>query len=171
MWDSWGQFPEERHRLLQLLQASDRKTLLLSGDVHHGELSAAGSILEATSSGLTHECSQHLYGSICRPLLEGFAKHRLSPKAYYIGRNYGTIDLSSDHPHVNIHNVSDGSVVLSSPLNSRLAAGPAVPCLDGHLLPLACSVLLAVTGGMILGFRHRRRNAKGKGDPTTSRTR
>jgi alkaline phosphatase D len=62
--ESWGHFPEERERLIKLLnQVEEKKSvILLSGDVHHSEILDAsrgvrkseGRIIEVTSSGLTH---------------------------------------------------------------------------------------------------------------------
>ena len=69
--ESWGHYPEERFRLLQLLNNNVRKgaaVVILSGDVHHGELldsstglrlngnwnEGDGRIIEVTTSGLTH---------------------------------------------------------------------------------------------------------------------
>jgi alkaline phosphatase D len=68
--ESWGHFPEERIRLLKLLNniKDGAGVIILSGDVHHGEIldSSAGlklngdwneddgRIIEVTSSGMTH---------------------------------------------------------------------------------------------------------------------
>ena len=70
--ESWGHYPRERLRLLQLLNEKIQKgsaVVLLSGDVHHGEIldssqslrvknrywdDSSGRIIEVTSSGLTH---------------------------------------------------------------------------------------------------------------------
>lgn len=49
--ETWGVFPRERARLLSLL--STRKSLILSGDVHYGELSRIDDLYEFTSSGLS----------------------------------------------------------------------------------------------------------------------
>ena len=64
MMESWGQFPEERERFLKLLNKLEegKSVVLLSGDVHHGEIMdsslgvrrSVGRIIEVTSSGLTH---------------------------------------------------------------------------------------------------------------------
>eukprot|EP00984_Skeletonema_dohrnii_P008865 scaffold3303_cov93-Skeletonema_dohrnii-CCMP3373.AAC.5 len=61
--ESWGHFPDERERLLKLINPV-AGLVLLSGDVHHAEISStkhnikskASSIIEVTSSGLTHSC-------------------------------------------------------------------------------------------------------------------
>lgn len=56
MTESWGQFPEERKRLLSIL--NQKRVAIISGDVHHAEVLVAGGgsgkLLEVTSSGLTH---------------------------------------------------------------------------------------------------------------------
>jgi alkaline phosphatase D len=64
MFETWGQFPKERNRLLSLLNAvkENKSVVLLSGDVHHGEIldssvgvkKSMGRTIEVTSSGLTH---------------------------------------------------------------------------------------------------------------------
>ena len=59
-WESWANIPHERSRLLGLIQKfSKTPTFLISGDVHRGEMAQVKldnglSILEVTSSGLTH---------------------------------------------------------------------------------------------------------------------
>lgn len=88
--ESWGQFPQEKERLWNLLRShystSDDATntnrpapvLFLSGDVHHGEISGKNGYFEITSSGLTHHCGQNdtLYGPLCEPILKTFSNHR-----------------------------------------------------------------------------------------------
>ena len=96
--ESWGHFPTEQQRLVNLLERHRQKggapVVLLSGDVHHSEfLSPTPGLLEITSSGMTHHCGQGLYGPLCKPLLEGFNENRKSPKGYYIGMNYGTLTM------------------------------------------------------------------------------
>jgi Phosphodiesterase/alkaline phosphatase D len=64
MFETWGQFPQERKRLLGLLNSVEeqKSVVLLSGDVHHGEIldssvgvkRSMGRTIEVTSSGLTH---------------------------------------------------------------------------------------------------------------------
>uniref|UniRef100_A0A7S4HVT3 PhoD-like phosphatase metallophosphatase domain-containing protein n=1 Tax=Odontella aurita TaxID=265563 RepID=A0A7S4HVT3_9STRA len=89
--ESWGHFPEERARLLGVLNGA-RGAVLLSGDVHHSEVLDAGAavavapsssgeerrrgILEVTSSGLTHSCVEPFYGGVCAPILDAFSAHR-----------------------------------------------------------------------------------------------
>ena len=80
--ESWGHFPAERDRLIQLLsQKTKSLVFLLSGDVHHAEILDPMPLmehrfLEITSSGLTHDCSKGLYGKVCQPLLDTFTRHR-----------------------------------------------------------------------------------------------
>ncbi|MDF1702263.1 MAG: alkaline phosphatase D family protein [Planctomycetota bacterium] len=57
--DEWGNYPRDRMRLFKLLESAEvRGVLLLSGNVHFGELSGlkrdAYPLLEFTASGLTH---------------------------------------------------------------------------------------------------------------------
>jgi alkaline phosphatase D len=89
--ESWGHFPIEKRRLLQLLQQIQPSNLLfLSGDVHMAELSAAKLTtttteavnypthwIEITSSGMTHSCRGNMITKVLCPLMTKlFAKHR-----------------------------------------------------------------------------------------------
>ena len=60
-WEAWANLPHERTKLLNLIQEySKTPTVVISGDVHRGEMARvplgdkAPSVLEVTSSGLTH---------------------------------------------------------------------------------------------------------------------
>jgi alkaline phosphatase D len=178
--ESWGQFPRERDRLVALLESHSRRygsvVTVLSGDVHHGEILTPQPLdtheetpfVEVTSSGLTHDCSKHIYGYLCRPLLTLFGRHRRAtvPPEYYIGRNYGTVTIdwangttTTTAVQVQVHDVVTGATVLTTGWrSSRASARPAMaelspppplmvqPCMDGHLLPVAWSLaVLAVT--------------------------
>jgi alkaline phosphatase D len=165
--ETWGHFPLERAKLLQLISDSRaRGVVLLSGDVHHGEIldpwanweksgaDTFSSLLEVTSSGMTHTCTKGLYGALCRPLLDAFASHRQRPDAYYTGRNFGilTIDWSQATFTVNVLD-QDGRGVLSTgpqKFNQRALTPKevlAVPdCVDGHL---QTSVFVAIVAGLL----------------------
>lgn len=97
--ESWGHFPAERQRLLDLLnKTSPLGLLLLSGDVHMGEFmsgSASSEVLEVTSSGLTHTCSGGLVpGFVCSAVVRMFGAARYTGgPAYYSGRNFATVDF------------------------------------------------------------------------------
>lgn len=60
-YEKWANFPKSRNRLFNLLQKNqDKKFILLSGDLHTGEISRitpegfSSPLYEHTSSGLTH---------------------------------------------------------------------------------------------------------------------
>lgn len=169
--ESWGQFPTERERLIRLLlHAGNRGSAVtvLSGDVHHGEILDPfpsqphhNSFVEVTSSGLTHDCSKHIYGAMCQPLLEMFNGHRFrtsdkGSKNYYIGRNYGTvnIDWEAATVEVQVHNVTSGAAVLTTgarPLRTTYNnvwtendVHSVLPCMNGHLVPVVSTALLAL---------------------------
>jgi len=132
--ESWGHFPRAKTRLFNLLQQHRPPGLVfLSGDVHHAELSRATQqqlrlahegapfvtegfereIVEITSSGLTHTCSDSLLTRYICPLMlkyaynygpvdrnstdasSGHSGHRLTPDSFHIGRNFGI--LSTRH--------------------------------------------------------------------------
>lgn len=176
--ESWGHFPKERTRLLSLLNRLEGGVILLSGDVHHGEIlktfdtqdeqegptrtSTNGGIMEVTSSGLTHSCSEPFYGRLCAPILDTFSSHRYKTgqvdKGYFTGRNFGSIDIdwgktnmghSTENQNipsmkVNVHD-HWGNLVLSTgshPLfqysshMSEKEIGNIPSCMDGHLIPI-----------------------------------
>lgn len=86
--ESWGHFPAEKRRLLDMMKKHDPSGLMfLSGDVHHGELSRVQVLrekgeslwVEMTSSGLTHTCGDSMFNRIlCPKMLKTFAEHRLT---------------------------------------------------------------------------------------------
>lgn len=139
--EGWGHFPRERKRLLQVLLRGSKGRqavpglVVLSGDVHHAEISdpaaALGdrkggkeknTFLEVTSSGLTHHCKEPFYGRLCEPLLNTYKAHRYdnvdlenhhNGEMFFIGRNYGTMEIDWDNQilEVYVHDV-DGNEVL-----------------------------------------------------------
>tara|TARA_Y100001954_G_scaffold188062_1_gene201382 strand:- start:1919 stop:2983 length:1065 start_codon:yes stop_codon:yes gene_type:complete len=78
-WESWANIPHERSKLLALIKKfSKTPTFLISGDVHRGEMAQVKlenglSVLEVTSSGLTHATRRvppnkhRLYKPILKP--------------------------------------------------------------------------------------------------------
>lgn len=149
--EGWCHFPSERKRLLRLFRQTPG-ALLLSGDVHYAEiLNAPGGLVEVTSSGLTHVCTKHIYGPICKPLLQTFHAHRKDKEAFYIGRNFGSlsIDWSARKMKVTIHNATSGAVVLQTdsisidqtPYFSEEELEQIPTCMDGHLIPLAVAFM------------------------------
>ena len=143
--ESWGHFPRERERLLRLLSGVPG-LVILSGDVHHAEISSTaakktrdeeggiangGAFVEVTSSGLTHSCVEPIYGGLCGPILDAFPAHRArggnardpgSP-SYFTGRNFGSIEIdrASGTFRVRVHD-ADGDVVLSTTCGMGAAA-------------------------------------------------
>ena len=134
--ESWGHFPIERERLLTLINPLSG-LVLLSGDVHHAEISTTkhvnnnsktssttdGAIIEVTSSGLTHSCDGGWYGPWCKPILDHFPKHRFqggsvasnTDPSYFTKKNFGSIsiDWTTRKFYVKVHNES-GQVVLNT---------------------------------------------------------
>ncbi|KAJ8607865.1 hypothetical protein CTAYLR_008903 [Chrysophaeum taylorii] len=51
--ESWANMPREKERLLAALEGASGQVIILSGDVHYGEVSVLGSLTEVTASGLT----------------------------------------------------------------------------------------------------------------------
>ena len=163
--ESWGHFPAERARLLKLLNTVPG-LIILSGDVHHAEVSTTskvynpqrrnqGSIIEVTSSGLTHSCSgPRIYGPLCEPILDLFPKHRfergnvkdVSAPSYYTGLNFGSIDFDWKARlfEVKVHN-EHGDIVLSTGNIGMDIIGnmtvrdlaSVTKCIDGHFYAAA----------------------------------
>jgi alkaline phosphatase D len=162
--ESWGHFPKERDRLLKMINTVSG-LVLLSGDVHHAEISTTrksstrssttegGAIIEVTSSGLTHSCEGGWYGPLCKPILDRFPMHRFfggnldfsKDPSYYTKINFGSIsiDWNKREFFVKIHNESGNVVLNTGPLEMDAAANlsesevDAVPkCVDGHLIPV-----------------------------------
>lgn len=165
--ESWGHFPHERQRLLRLLKdRRDVPTVLLSGDVHHAEVIEPfpDTLMEVTSSGLTHSCTKPFYGGLCEPLLRTFAAHRGKAREhdYYIGRNFGTVRVDWGSPggrfRVDVWNAAGNTSVLttgwkplgSSPPPSSVGSSLLPPwdidslpqVVDGHLIPKVRGLLV-----------------------------
>ena len=166
--EGWCHYPSERTRLLRMLQ-NVPGVILLSGDVHYAEiLDATPSITEVTSSGMTHVCTKHIYGPLCKPLLNTFKGHRSqqSVDGYYIQRNFGSleIDWESNTVEVKIHDALTGETVLSTTPLRIVSQKPQqmsdthleqIPtCMDGHLIQI---VFASVAGLVLLIFIWRRR--------------
>jgi len=80
--DEWGNYPLERKKLFELIQAPGiAGVVLLSGNAHFAELSrwdgGASPIFELTSSGLTH-------------VNEAYARH---PNRYRVGEPYADLNF------------------------------------------------------------------------------
>ena len=202
--ESWGHYPHELRQLSEyLLYAATRRhsgsvVTILSGDVHHGEIlnpfppihpissSSSSSeepyyyYLEVTSSGLTHDCSKHIYGIVCEPLLRTFHQHRhINKNNYYIGQNYGTINIDWIHQKVsiNVHDALTGMIQLSTGSRSfgvsqhlhhhhsidtnenttLLLLNSIIPCMDNHLVPYVyqgCMWIVLLLTTIILLYRY-----------------
>lgn len=165
--ESWGHFPDDRTRLMKLINGVSG-AVLISGDVHYAEILAPSdkaTFLEVTSSGLTHDCSMPFYGVLCKPLLEAFDAHRYQSKDnFYIGKNYGMlqVDWEGKTFEVLVHD-DKGSVVLRTGNmafeQDRMSDDEIEqiePVIDGHLIPMFLSLLVALNA-LILGFLIQRR--------------
>jgi PhoD-like phosphatase len=163
--ESWGQFPSEQRRMLNLLAPKRPGLVVLSGDVHHAEILNVSGVVEVTSSGLTHDCTGPFYGFLCEPILNTFASNRRSPSDYYAGRNFGhiSIDWNTRSMVVNVFALSGrgadsaersepepvlstGDVIFGNDneLSQPFHASDLAPCMDGHLQTRLASILLAL---------------------------
>jgi hypothetical protein len=101
---SWGRFPKELVRLVNLLETKRQQNMgsvtLLSGDIHRAKIleSQRSGSLEVTSSGLTHHRAQPKFcGRSCHPILSPFHRHHglQEPDAFFIGVNqHGVIQIN-----------------------------------------------------------------------------
>lgn len=109
--ESWGHFPRSKARLLDLLEThKPAGLLLLSGDVHMAELmgsqaSFQNTLVEVTSSGMTHTSSDEWIGPFHKLISYYFSHNRLpsSPmeqerSGSYRQVNFGTIDFVWGEP-------------------------------------------------------------------------
>jgi hypothetical protein len=135
--ESWGHFPASRRRLLELLRrVRPQGALLISGDVHFAEMMGAATqaaatptvtmpavqaasdrldviggssetVVEVTSSGLTHSCADgRVSRLLCSLSLRLFSGHRLDAR--------GLAVVGAAYPHVNF-----GSLAFSWPSPSN----------------------------------------------------
>jgi alkaline phosphatase D len=87
-YDSWGDFPADRKRLLKLVTSLEAPTLLLSGDRHFAELSVdfgqsiQSPLIDFTSSGMTH---------IYKGIVSEKNSHRIGSILH--DHNFGSIDI------------------------------------------------------------------------------
>jgi alkaline phosphatase D len=114
--ESWNEFPNEKKRLLDLVERSRARVVFLSGDVHHAEIIASPprcalpyELVEITSSGMTHGIldevpKKHGLRAFVRLLIPAFLPRWLWPdvgglqRARFIHRNWGevAIDFGDD---------------------------------------------------------------------------
>ena len=101
IFEGWGHFPYEKRRLLKLLESTNTKgAVLISGDVHHGEIAAERTAdgrvlaLEITASGATHSiATSKKTQKVYPPIIMRYHRQRLHPQQYYTGLNYGTLEI------------------------------------------------------------------------------
>ena len=183
--ESWGQYPSERQRLLELLASCQSRVVVVSGDVHaaeilgprHGASSQQSNepqepqlprIVEVTSSGLTHTCRKAgWYGwFLCDGLLSWFHQHRFGSQ-YFAGRNFGQllVNWTSRQVEVSIHDARSGKAVLSTGHlsldveeddTSTAAKWTAADCMDGHLIRPVLTVVVLLGTTIVVWWRRRR---------------
>jgi phosphodiesterase/alkaline phosphatase D-like protein len=127
VFESWGHFPAAKERFMKLLRnRAPRGLVLLSGDVHFAELLTSArdhtgtpscdDIVEVTASGMTHSCLSSTKTKLfCNPVLYFYDKHRLQHDSFYLGRNFGSIDIDWSIPKLTarIHDAGSGQQLMS----------------------------------------------------------
>ncbi|EKX72518.1 hypothetical protein BEWA_049850 [Theileria equi strain WA] len=91
--ESWGLLPSAKKRLLDLIkETKPKKPLIISGDVHYGEIIQNKGMVEITSSSLTH--------SLCHHSMNRHKTIRFMLSFYktdiYLFNNYGIIEFDYD---------------------------------------------------------------------------
>ncbi|GMH52606.1 hypothetical protein TrLO_g10369 [Triparma laevis f. longispina] len=171
--ESWGHFPKEKRKFLELLDSSKTKTIVLSGDVHHAEFSKVGDVVEITSSGLTHSCSGPFYGFVCDIMLRTFEQHRLEG-FYWVKENFGVLRIQEGEVGVEVYD-GEGNVVGETRVGEREGGivWEEVPqLLDGRVswnfvgfvggLLLVAVVMLRILIGFVGRWRKKKKNSKKK---------
>lgn len=173
--ESWGHFPNERKRLLNLINPVSG-LVLLSGDVHHAEISStkrvnveSRAIIEVTSSGLTHSCVGGWFGRFCQPILDYFPKHRFqggnvaseTGPSYFTKKNFGSIsiDWKTRKFQVKVHNelghveLNTGPLEIDSAANLSHSELDAVDeCIDDHFLTMHHLHNMVALAGVVIGL-------------------
>ena len=167
--ESWGHFPYERQHLLKLLGRGISGLVVLSGDVHHAEIldplaallmKERRSFLEVTSSGMTHDCSQPVYGAMCKPILDHYNQHRFeTTNNIYIGKNYGSILINWEEQSMQVLIKNEvGAVALDTGIRSfhqealtQDEIDGIVPCVDGHMIQPFLKIFMTVIGIVLIG--------------------
>lgn len=117
--ERWAMYPNDKQRLFDTLARADLAgvSVLLSGDVHFGELTCAEAglnhpLLELTSSGMTHawgETGEFSFfgkwvGYLARAMLLSFpARYQLNSIEYQ--RNISAVHGANYHPYINYGSV------------------------------------------------------------------
>ncbi|XP_062511523.1 uncharacterized protein LOC134187422 [Corticium candelabrum] len=125
--DKFGSTPYSKQRLLNIL-SQNPKVLILSGDVHFGEISCHNTssypLYELTSSGLTHNCLISLVPEVvCNVALNYFLsqKKRISPYVYS-GLNYGMVTINWSTRQVTMAVYGQDYVVMNHSYNMTTAS-------------------------------------------------
>ena len=110
--DEWGDFPNDRQRLLDLIASTTNgKTILLTGNVHFAELSKIEhkgiEIFELTSSGLTH--INETYGK---------AQNSFRVGEPFIDLNFGIVEIDWKSSKVNLTIIGEeGEIAMNHSLS------------------------------------------------------
>jgi alkaline phosphatase D len=138
--ESWGHFPAERDRLLDLInEAKPRGFVMLSGDVHIGiaavldESTRDSPLVEVTSSGLTHTCTAGGIPHFVCALMWNMFESQPRKDSMILSRNFGSIDIDWEAKQFTVSldsltdNVTNSFVRSFEPLpNFNVAAVPGI---------------------------------------------
>lgn len=161
--EKWGNFPEERQRLFDLIAACEASgVVLLSGDRHLGEISLDPSIVgyplyDITASGLNQGAQKW----------RAAEANRLRVAALPFGNHFGAIEIDWDarEPVISLQlRHEDGAVAVQSRVPLSVLKAPPAPLARaaGTIGPIQAlrtkagekvSVQFAVRGGRVIGDR------------------
>ena len=155
--ESWNEFPNEKKRLMDLVERSRARVVFLSGDVHHAEIITSPArcalpyeLVEITSSGMTHGIldevpRKHGLRAFARLLVPPLLPRWLWPdvgglqRARFIERNWGEVAI--DFGDERAEDAPDAAGA------ERASPSPAVPDAEGRARgSLAGSVVLNIRG-------------------------
>lgn len=103
-WEKWGNFENERSRLLKLIENSNINCLIISGDRHRAGIYKFEEIYEVTSSSLNLSFSKN----------EEIDKYSLEKT--YPEENYGILEFNGTFCNFSIHN-KNGELINEGKLN------------------------------------------------------
>eukprot|EP00754_Rhynchopus_humris_P041440 Rhum_TRINITY_DN25015_c0_g1::Rhum_TRINITY_DN25015_c0_g1_i1::g.180911::m.180911/K01113/phoD; alkaline phosphatase D len=154
--ETWEPYPQEMSRLLRLLNAEkDSAVVVLSGDVHHGDLRVLSALpartqqfspctfegetlakpfVEVTSSGITHTIGTFLsnpswfWGNILSQIsLEKYAFSEDLQRPFTINKNFGTLQFDGTTVTLDVRGEHEGSVYVHRSFSLDELRGASVP--------------------------------------------
>ena len=162
--ESWNEFPNEKKRLMDLVERSRARVVFLSGDVHHAEIITSPArcalpyeLVEITSSGMTHGILDEVprkYGlrALVRLLIPPFLPRWLWPdvgglqRARFIQRNWGEVAIDFGDEDEEGEDAEEARPASYDAERARASPSPAAPDDAEGFLRATGSVVLNIRG-------------------------